>query len=504
MKNNFLDNFMINIIYNSNNKYDLSEIYSYALANRKIKLLLALIDINYSKICDETVIKSISNNKITARYLNINKNYKVSKKELKNSSIRVAIINNANSYEEIKNFVSDQRISVQSSLINKNFLPENELINIYTNLYEKKVDNFTKNMLSEIIENNINLYPKLAEKSGKKLSIFLLGKNVNTSLIGYQNLVLNLITKPLRYHLLNIPDDPYKYRASHWGEAENLKNLNQVLINLDKLLGYNQDLQYLQNNISPLIDNLINFISQYNLKHIQVTYGASLLAKTSTNIIDYQNYIDSLDVNNLIDISNPQTAKNLYIAYIESIINNIEHLNKIKFFEIDILNDIIKFYLNKDFLSIYKYNKIIEIILFYKDKIFISNNYKYTLNLLINLSSKFSAPLFENILFLIQKIADNHLDEFLDLLLSSEIYIDDKIILDLIKIDLYKNIILNKISFSRLAKLTKDNNELSIFIENYIVNKKLQKDDYELLEMLAKDTQLDIEKLFKLINIIKK
>ena len=107
-------------------------------------------------------------------------------------------------------------------------------------------------------------------------------------------------------------------------------------------------------------------------------------------------------------------------------------------------------------------------------------------------------------MFIIQKIADNHIDDFLDLLLSSEIYIDDKIILDLIKIDLYKNIILNKISFSRLAKLTKENNEIGIFIENYILNKKLQKDDYELLEMLAKDTQLDIEKLFKLINIIKK
>ena len=139
-----------------------------------------------------------------------------------------------------------------------------------------------------------------------------------------------------------------------------------------------------------------------------------------------------------------------------------------------------------------------------KVKIFLSNNYKYTLNLLINLTCKFSAPLYEYLLFLIQKVADNNLDEFLDLILSSEIYIDDKIILELLKIDQYRDIILNKISFSRLTKLTKEDNNISNFIENFIVDKKLHKDDYELLEMLSVDTQLDIEKLFKLINIIKK
>jgi hypothetical protein len=83
-------------------------------------------------------------------------------------------------------------------------------------------------------------------------------------------------------------------------------------------------------------------------------------------------------------------------------------------------------------------------------------------------------------------------------------YIDDKIILELLKIDQYRDIILNKISFSRLTKLTKEDNNISRFIENFIVDKNLHKDDYELLEMLAVDTQLDIDKLFKLINIIKK
>ena len=112
--------------------------------------------------------------------------------------------------------------------------------------------------------------------------------------------------------------------------------------------------------------------------------------------------------------------------------------------------------------------------------------------------------MYENILFLIEKIADSYLDDFLDLILSSEIYIDDKIILELLKIDQYRDIILNKISFSRLTKLTKEDNNISRFIENFIVDKNLHKDDYELLEMLAVDTQLDIDKLFKLINIIKK
>jgi len=504
MKSNYLDSIMINIIANSKDEHSLSEIYNYALNNRKIKLLLAFLDIKYSKICDETVIKSISNNKITAKYLNINNNYKVNKKELKNSSIRVSIINNANSYEEIKNFLTDQRIIVQSSLLNKKFIPDNELINIISNLYEKKIDSSTRNRLLEIINNNENLYPKLAEYSGRSLSLFLLNKNVKTSLKGYHNLISNLIIKPLRFHLINIPDDPYKYRASHWGEADNLKKLNQVLVSLDKLLAYNLDLQYLQNNISPLLVNLYSLITQYNLKHIQVTYATKLLASNNINQDDYFNYILALDVNSLIEITDSLTSKNLYIAYIEGIIDDINYLNKIKYYDIDNLNEIIKFYLNKDFLSIYKYNKIIDLIIFYKDKIFLSNNYKYTLNLILNLTCKYSAPLYENILFLIEKIADSYLDDFLDLILSSEIYIDDKIILELLKIDQYKDIILNKISFSRLTKLTKEDNNISRFIENFLVDKKLYKDDYELLEMLAVDTQLDIDKLFKLINIIKK
>jgi hypothetical protein len=330
MKSNYLDSIMINIIANSKDEHSLSEIYNYALNNRKIKLLLAFLDIKYSKICDETVIKSISNNKITAKYLNINKNYKVSKKELKNSSIRVSIINNANNYEEIKNFLTDQRIIVQSSLLNKKFIPDNELLNIISNLYEKKIDSCTRNRLLEIINNDENLHPKLAEYSGRNLSLFLLNNNVVTSLKGYHNLVSNLIIKPLRFHLINIPDDPYKYRASHWGEADNLKNLNQVLVNLDKLLVYNLDLQYLQNNISPLLTNLYAFITQFNLKHIQPTYATKLLAGNYINIEDYNNYISALDINSLNEITDTLSSKNIYIAYIEGIINDIKYLNKIK------------------------------------------------------------------------------------------------------------------------------------------------------------------------------
>jgi hypothetical protein len=503
MKNNF--NQAIIDILESDNKLSndfLDNIFSYAVTHKNIKILSILFDRNYQGFKNEYNIKIINNNQITAKYIKrYNPNYNISKKDKKNVYIACALIYNAKSENDLIKYYTDKRRSIQTALLSSNLLPNKQLVETISFLYEGNMDQKIKFKIDKIIKDRVDLQNALSESSGNKLSLHLLTENFSISKDGYRNIINEIIVKPINKVLKNIVEDSYQYKAGYWGEPVKLSNLNNLLKNIDVLFSYNIDDKFLLETLSPLLGALNTHIKQYNLKHISMTNGCKIILMHQNNqnidneLFRYkkcfqQIFLTDYDDQNVLEQVIINTIENIYTTNIKELINENNS------FLLEIYNKVIEIYTKKDFIKIETYHRIIHLFsLFNKDIL----NEEIILNI-INLTLKFGNPVVDNIMVIKEIINNDNL--FFDTLLLKDIFIRDKVILDLLNNIHCRNFVLARLDFNKLVTYSKNNEFVKNYIYSILNDPDFNKEDIETISILSKDSILPFENIKKIVKEI--